>query len=204
MFSIRSQINNSSTRRTNLYQRHYTPNTNSQDIRQISNLQDFKRRLQGTEFNMDEPEMSEQQMLMAINLLKYFDEIEIQEVKEASKHGGYTDETTESEADEDDVNYNSTHRPLTGKKRPRLIDGLPESRKSVLVFVPGMQEIMNMKELIDKELKDSRITVLPLHSDIVIDQQRLVFDRPRPSYRKVILATSIAESSITVPGEKLK
>ena len=61
-----------------------------------------------------------------------------------------------------------------------------------------------MKELIDKELKDSRITVLPLHSDIVIDQQRLAFDRPRPSYRKVILATSIAESSITVPGEKLK
>jgi len=91
---------------------------------------------------------------------------------------------------------------LTGKRKPKLIDGLPESRKSVLIFLPGMQEIMDMKELIDKEFPNKRMNVLPLHSDIVIDQQRRVFDRPNPTFRKVILATSIAESSITVPGKK--
>jgi HrpA-like RNA helicase len=185
----------------NLNQRQYDRTSNSEDIRQISSLKDFKTRLQNTEFFMEEPELSEQQKIMAINLLKYFDEMEIQEVKENEQYRKYANETTESEEDNDDVNYNSTHKVQTGKRFPRLIDGLPESRKSVLIFVPGMHEIMQMKELIDKELHDCRITVLPLHSDIIIDQQRRVFERPKPSYRKVILATSIAESSITVPGK---
>jgi len=44
--------------------------------------------------------------------------------------------------------------------------------------------------------------VLPLHSSITGDEQRLVFKPAYPGHRKIILATNIAESSITVPDIK--
>lgn len=44
--------------------------------------------------------------------------------------------------------------------------------------------------------------VLPLHSSITNEEQQRVFISPQRGYRKIILATNIAESSITVPDIK--
>ena len=98
-------------------------------------------------------------------------------------------------------NYSSPN-PNSKKSGPRIIGKFAEIRNSVLIFVPGMFYIQKLQELISKELPDNNLIILPLHSDIVSEQQQLVFEKPKATYRKVIIATSIAESSITVPDVK--
>lgn len=88
----------------------------------------------------------------------------------------------------------------------RIINNLPETRSSVLIFVPGMEQIKQLQELINEELPNEkyRLHILPLHSDIVLDQQNRVFEVSEPCYRKIIISTTIAESSITVPDVKVR
>uniref|UniRef100_A0A7M4FDR4 ATP-dependent RNA helicase TDRD9 n=1 Tax=Crocodylus porosus TaxID=8502 RepID=A0A7M4FDR4_CROPO len=61
------------------------------------------------------------------------------------------------------------------------------------------------------EMKDSRyftnyilcrLQVYPLHSSVTLEEQNNVFLTPVPGYRKIILSTNIAESSLTVPDIK--
>ncbi|XP_077323696.1 ATP-dependent RNA helicase TDRD9 isoform X1 [Lithobates pipiens] len=69
---------------------------------------------------------------------------------------------------------------------------------SVLVFLPGIFEINYMHELFTS-MVHKRLHVYPLHSSITLDEQNMVFMAPVMGYRKIILSTNIAESSITVP-----
>jgi ATP-dependent helicase HrpB len=68
----------------------------------------------------------------------------------------------------------------------------------VLVFLPGAEEIRRVARLLEgvEVLRDS--TVLPLHGSLSADEQ----DRTlRPAdRRKVVLATNVAETSLTIPG----
>uniref|UniRef100_A0A8C4NIM8 ATP-dependent RNA helicase TDRD9 n=1 Tax=Dicentrarchus labrax TaxID=13489 RepID=A0A8C4NIM8_DICLA len=74
-------------------------------------------------------------------------------------------------------------------------------RGSVLVFLPGIHEIKYMHEALAK-LFHKRLQVYPLHSTVTLEEQNGVFLLPVPGYRKVILSTNIAESSVTVPDVK--
>ncbi|XP_034157962.2 ATP-dependent RNA helicase TDRD9 isoform X1 [Pangasianodon hypophthalmus] len=77
---------------------------------------------------------------------------------------------------------------------------LPE-RGSVLVFLPGLAEIQYMQEALAKLVR-KRLQVYPLHSTVTLEEQNGVFLVPAPGYRKIILSTNIAESSVTVPDVK--
>ncbi|MCX7039794.1 MAG: helicase-related protein, partial [Spirochaetes bacterium] len=81
----------------------------------------------------------------------------------------------------------------------RLVD---ETEGDVLAFLPGAGEIRRVGARLEAALA-GRADVLPLHGAMSLeDQQRVV--RPREAAdaarRRVILATSIAETSLTVPG----
>ncbi|XP_036398195.1 ATP-dependent RNA helicase TDRD9 [Megalops cyprinoides] len=78
--------------------------------------------------------------------------------------------------------------------------GLPE-RGSVLVFLPGLAEIHYMQDALAKLVR-KRLQVYPLHSTVTLEEQNGVFLVPVPGYRKIILSTNIAESSVTVPDVK--
>lgn len=68
--------------------------------------------------------------------------------------------------------------------------------KSILVFLPGLSDIDGMhRKLADKS---KALDIIPLHSCLSTDDQNKVFSIPTPGKTKVILATNIAESSITV------
>ena len=45
----------------------------------------------------------------------------------------------------------------------------------------------------------ARVRALPLHSLLGPAQQREVFSQPPPGVRKVVLATNIAETAVTIP-----
>lgn len=155
-------------------------------------IKSYKQHIQNLNFDSDEPEMTEETMDMVINLLKYFDTIEEQR------------STEENDEDESDINTTVESCAATKQStvRNRIIDGFAEIRDSVLIFVPGMQQIHQLTDLINRKLIDRKINTIPLHSDIVIEQQVRVFEKSNPCWRKVIIATSIAESSITVSDIK--
>ncbi|XP_043228937.1 ATP-dependent DNA/RNA helicase DHX36-like, partial [Amphibalanus amphitrite] len=72
---------------------------------------------------------------------------------------------------------------------------------AVLVFLSGWDEIGKVHKAIkeDPVLGDgSRYLILPLHSMMPTIEQREVFERPPPGQRKIIIATNIAETSITI------
>ena len=78
---------------------------------------------------------------------------------------------------------------------------LAKGRKgSVLVFLPGWDEIkeaMKTLESLPAEQYDS-LQVIPLHSQVPQEEQQLVFNPAPEGKIKVILATNIAESSVTI------
>jgi ATP-dependent helicase HrpA len=66
----------------------------------------------------------------------------------------------------------------------------------VLVFLPGEREIRDVADLLEREL--SKVEVLPLFSRLSWEQQSKIFKRG--PQQRIVLATNVAETSITVPG----
>jgi RNA polymerase sigma factor (sigma-70 family) len=94
------------------------------------------------------------------------------------------------------------HRPLRASPYITIAQTVQEftAKKDdghVLVFLPGIREIVQSQMAIERlKLKDVRC--LPLHGRLSREEQDRVF-QAGPG-RKVILATNIAETSLTIPG----
>lgn len=65
-----------------------------------------------------------------------------------------------------------------------------------------MEEILRVQDYLKTNRPNSGFVFCQLHSEIALDQQMQVFKRASPGQRKIIISTSIAESSITVPDVK--
>ncbi|KAK9538545.1 hypothetical protein VZT92_003708 [Zoarces viviparus] len=71
---------------------------------------------------------------------------------------------------------------------------------AVLCFLPGWQDIKAVQEKLEgrPHFSSGSQMILPLHSSLSVSDQQAVFQRPQVGQRKIVLATNIAETSITI------
>jgi ATP-dependent helicase HrpB len=79
---------------------------------------------------------------------------------------------------------------------------LAEETGSLLVFLPGQGEIRRVAEALEGRLPDN-VFVAPLYGMMEIADQDRAIRPPRSGTRKVVLATAIAETSITIDGVRV-
>ncbi|MDT8390006.1 MAG: ATP-dependent helicase HrpB [Lentisphaeria bacterium] len=77
---------------------------------------------------------------------------------------------------------------------------LRETTKNVLVFQPGVAEINRLTERLNQSSPPNDTSVLPLHGGLPWDAQKEAVRPSAPGRRKVIVATNIAETSLTIAG----
>ena len=72
--------------------------------------------------------------------------------------------------------------------------------KAILVFLPGMAEIRRLNDMLaGNRIFTNGLYIYTLHSTIATDEQERAFLVPPPGVRKIVLATNIAETGITIP-----
>ena len=77
---------------------------------------------------------------------------------------------------------------------------------STLVFLPGMVEIATLHDIRTQIVLESGLSfidVFVLHSQIPLEDQSNAFVAPAPDRMNILLATNLAESSVTIPSLRL-
>ena len=90
---------------------------------------------------------------------------------------------------------------VTKRRGSNVVSEIMEKIKAptssnLLVFLPGKAEIQNVTEAITKQAAAANIPVIPLHSQLEATSQQAAFTHSPAG--KVILATNIAQTSVTI------
>jgi ATP-dependent helicase HrpB len=85
-----------------------------------------------------------------------------------------------------------------------VLDALGNESGSVLVFLPGQAEIRRVnQQLADAIGERSDVMLCPLHGELDLNAQRAAIEPAPSGKRKVVLATNIAETSLTIDGVRV-
>ena len=85
-----------------------------------------------------------------------------------------------------------------------VLDAVNDESGSVLVFLPGQAEIRRVnQQLADALGSRSDILLCPLHGELDLAAQRAAIEPAPSGMRKVVLATNIAETSLTIDGVRV-
>lgn len=82
---------------------------------------------------------------------------------------------------------------------------ITQEKGDILAFLPGQEDIDMARDMLIKRAqvlgkKHAQLIILPLYSNLPSDEQMKVFERTPSDARKVVLATNIAETSVTIDG----
>ncbi|KAJ9172807.1 hypothetical protein P3X46_016014 [Hevea brasiliensis] len=120
----------------------------------------------------------------------------VEDALEAANFKGYRLRTQESLScwNPDSIGFNLIEHVLSHivkKERPG----------AVLVFMTGWDDINSLKDQLATHpiLGDcGKVLLLACHGSMASSEQRLIFDKPEDGVRKIVLATNMAETSITI------
>src|SRR5690606_22166126 len=95
---------------------------------------------------------------------------------------------------------------LEAQARRAVEHALARHPGDVLVFLPGRREIARVEAALLRrgpEWESHGADILQLHGELPVDQQSKVLQPSPDGRRRVVLATNIAESSVTLPGVRV-
>ncbi|MDE1160154.1 MAG: ATP-dependent helicase HrpB [Neorhizobium sp.] len=105
------------------------------------------------------------------------------------------------------------HRDRQGQERiedamtAAILDAHREEEGSILAFLPGQAEILRTAERLAARQREGRLPettlVVPLYGNLSQKEQDLAIRPTRGLARKIVLTTSIAETSITIDGVRI-
>jgi ATP-dependent helicase HrpB len=85
-----------------------------------------------------------------------------------------------------------------------VLDAIGIESGSVLVFLPGQAEIRRVNQQLADALGERHdIMLCPLHGELDLNAQRAAIEPAPKGIRKVVLATNIAETSLTIDGVRV-
>jgi len=84
-----------------------------------------------------------------------------------------------------------------------ILGAIEEQHGDVLVFLPGQGEIRRVQRLLEDAALPRGTRVLPLYGELPIEQQDAAIRPSNGGDRKIVLATNIAETSLTIEGVRI-
>ncbi len=84
-----------------------------------------------------------------------------------------------------------------------ILQACREEKGSLLVFLPGQGEILRVTEALRGKITDPTIVVCPLYGALSQQEQDRAVTPAEPGRRKIVIATAIAETSLTINGVRV-
>ncbi len=94
----------------------------------------------------------------------------------------------------------TSEKPVEVRIVDTLVHALHEQEGDVLVFLPGRREMRRVENLLWEKRLPEDVLVHSLYGDASYQQQSTALSRAPSGKRKIILSTSIAETSLTIDG----
>ena len=98
-------------------------------------------------------------------------------------------------------------KDLSARLEDRMADAIQRALRadtgSILAFLPGQGEIRRTEERLRERLDPGAAIIAPLYGALDRREQDLAISPAAPGQRKVVLATSIAETSLTIEGVRV-
>jgi ATP-dependent helicase HrpB len=100
-----------------------------------------------------------------------------------------------------DIHYleRSAVGPIPQITTSGILRALKQQSGDILVFLPGTGEIKTTQRLLSEQV-DSRIEICPLYGDLTKEAQDRAIQPSKKAKRRIVLSTSIAETSLTIEG----
>jgi ATP-dependent helicase HrpB len=94
-------------------------------------------------------------------------------------------------------------QPIEPQIADAVLKAVRAETGSILVFLPGAREIRRVERLLSERIEDPAVILAPLFGAMEGGEQDLAIAPAPKGKRKIVLATSIAETSLTIEGVRV-